>query len=82
MLKNTAIALSMILTVGGASSSLADFEYDGTGKPINMHLVQTPTDVFASARAAQKRAVAPFTAEEKLLFDRTSKPYHEGWTGR
>jgi hypothetical protein len=71
----TAFALGAIVTSGPAS---ADYEFDSSGAPVNMHLVPAPVDVndiYASADRHQPRTVAPFTAAEKALFERTTIPY-------
>jgi hypothetical protein len=85
MLNKTIIALSVALAMGAASTAMADYEYDGTGTPSNMHIVDAQqnalANIFASTRGAapQARAVAPFTAAEKELFDRQSwSRYNEG----
>ena len=81
MLNKTIIALSVALAMGAASTAMADYEYDGTGKPTNMHIVDAQQNIFASTRRAapQVQAVAPFTAAEKELFDRQSwSRYNEG----
>jgi len=70
-----ALALGAIAT---ATSASADYEFDSSGAPINMHLVPPPVDlnnVYASVGKPQVRTVAPFTAAEKALFDRTSTLY-------
>jgi hypothetical protein len=55
MLNKTTIALSVALSIGAASTALAFDEYDGTGAPINMHLVDArwnaPADAYAAVRA-------------------------------
>ena len=55
----TLIALISALALSTMSPVLADYEYDGSGAPINMHLVPPPTEpsgAFASAAAAQTRS--------------------------
>jgi len=82
MLTKTTIALSVALVMGAASSALADYEYDGSGKPTNMHIVDAQRNAFASTRAPTDarfvEPVAPFTAAEKALFDRQSWSHYEG----
>ena len=60
MLSKPTIALSVALSIGAASAALADVEYDGTGKPINMHLVEwnVPAGAFAATRARANVPIA------------------------
>jgi len=79
MLNKTIITLAVALTMGAASAAMADYEYDSSGAPINMHIVDAQQRAFASTNApvlqAQPRS---FTAQERALFDRTSRPYFIG----
>jgi hypothetical protein len=66
MLSKTTIALLAALSLGAASTALAE-EYDGTGKPIDMHIVAAQrnamTDVYAATRApANVLRVRPFVS--------------------
>lgn len=81
MLKTVTLVTALALgAFAAATSASADYEFDSSGAPINMHLVPPPVDVdniYASVAVGkpQARVVAPFTAAEKALFDRTSIPY-------
>jgi hypothetical protein len=80
MLTKTTIALSLVLVMGAASNAVADYQYDASGAPINMHSVDALQNIYASTRGANgsvARAV-PFSAGEKALFDRTSRSRHLG----
>jgi hypothetical protein len=50
-----------------------------------MHIVDAQDNIFASTRVPadvlRAQRVAPFTAAEKALFDRTSRPYNVGEEG-
>jgi hypothetical protein len=85
MLNKTIIALSIALAMGAASTAMADYEFDASGAPINMHIVDAQDNIFASTRVPadvlRAQRVAPFTAAEKALFDRTSRPYNVGEEG-
>ena len=81
------IALSLALSIGAASTALADFEYDATGAPINMHLVghrDTPggafaaTDAFASTRAPS-RVWAPRAGTDPDPFIRLQLRREQQW---
>jgi len=76
----TTIALSIALMIGAVSTASAQYEFDSSGAPIDMHIVDDQLNTFASAgnpsRAEQPRA--SFSAEEKMLFDRTSRPHYLG----
>ena len=82
MAAKTTIALSIALMIGAASTASAQYEFDSSGAPINMHIVDDQLNAFASTGSAPAaratRAGRPFTAEEKMLFDRTSRPYYLG----
>jgi len=80
MAAKTTIALSIALMIGSASTASAQYEFDSSGAPIDMHIVDAQMNTFASAgnpaRAAQPRG--SFSLEEKMLFDRTSRPHYLG----
>ena len=79
----TTIALSIALVMGAASSAVADYQYDASGAPINMHTVDALQNIYASTRIQNVRSARPvqFNAGEKALFDRTSRPEHVGEEG-
>jgi hypothetical protein len=83
MLTKTTIALSIALVMGAASSAVADYQYDASGAPINMHSVDALQDIYASTRNVTVRGArpAPLSIGEKKLFDRTSRPEHVGEEG-
>lgn len=82
MAAKTTIALSIALMIGAVSTASAQYDFDSSGAPIDMHIVDDQLNTFAStgspsrARAEQPRA--SFSAEEKMLFDRTSRPHYLG----
>jgi hypothetical protein len=77
MLNKTIITLAVALTMGAASIAMADYEYDSSGAPINMHIVDAQHGAFASTSAPVLHT-GSFSAQEQALFDRTSRPYHRG----
>jgi hypothetical protein len=79
----TTIALSIALVMGAASSAVAQYQFDSSGAPINMHSVDALQDIYASTRPLNVRSARPatFNAGEKRLFDRTSRPEHVGEEG-
>jgi hypothetical protein len=83
MLTKTTIALSIALVMGAASSAVAQYQFDSSGAPINMHTVDALQDIYASTRPLNVRSTRPttFNAAEKMLFDRTSRPEHVGEEG-
>jgi hypothetical protein len=79
MLNKTIIALAAVLTMGAASVAQAQYQFDSSGAPIDMHIVDAQRGAFASADAPAVRAQrGSWSAAEQALFDRTSRPYHLG----
>jgi hypothetical protein len=82
MVTKTTIALSIALVMGAAPIALADYEFDSSGAPVDMHIVDAQFDSFAAAGTPAEAAVAhargSFSVHEKMLFDRTSRPYDQG----
>jgi len=82
MVTKTTIALSIALVMGAAPIAFADYEFDSSGAPVNMHIVDAQFDSFASAQSlAEVRAAQPrrsFSEHEKMMFERTSRPYDQG----
>jgi hypothetical protein len=78
------VALALALSLGAAAPAFADYNFDASGAPTNMHLVPPPDaygDIHASTVMPGQRAggmfaptVRPFTADEKRLFDRETYP--------
>jgi hypothetical protein len=79
MLNKTLVALTAVVMFGAVSTAQADYQFDSSGAPVDMHIVDAQNDAFASAGTASDVSpawqVAPFSAEERALFDRTSQPY-------
>jgi hypothetical protein len=82
MVTKTTIALSIALVMGAAPIAVADYEFDSSGAPVDMHIVDAQFDSFAAAGTPAEAAVAQargsFSVHEKMLFDRTSRPYDQG----
>ena len=79
MLNKTIITLAAVFTIGAASPVLADYEFDSSGAPIDMHIVDAQHGAFASTDAPVLQAQpGSLTAQERALFDRTSRPYNVG----
>ena len=83
MLTKSTIALSIAFVMGAATGAVADYQYDASGAPINMHTVDALQNIYASTRIQSVRSAQPvqFNAAEKMLFDRTSRPEHVGEEG-
>ena len=78
MLNKTLIALAAVLTLGAASAQ-AQYEFDSSGAPINMHIVDAQRGAFASTDVPVVQVQrGSWSAAEQALFDRTSRPYHLG----
>ena len=81
MIAKTTLALSIALVMG-ASAASAQYEFDASGAPINMHIVDDQMSAFASAggpsRTRATQAGVSFSSKEKVLFDRASRPYDLG----
>jgi hypothetical protein len=80
MLNKTIIALAAVFAIGAASPVLADYEFDSSGAPVDMHIVDAQHGAFASTdtRVLQAHPTGSFSAQERALFDRTSRPYNVG----
>jgi hypothetical protein len=82
MKTKTTIALSIALVMGAAPIALAEYEFDSSGAPIDMHIVDAQFDSFAAADtpadAVASQPLGSFSVQEKMLFDRTSRPYDQG----
>jgi len=78
MITKTSIAAVVAVLIGSASVVLANDQFDVSiyrptiqGKAVDA-FAQSPSSVYRGANGST-RAVKPFTAEEKALFDRTSR---------
>jgi hypothetical protein len=80
MLNKTIITLAAVLTLGAASVAQAEYQFDSSGAPIDMHIVDAQRGAFASVDApvVQAQPRGSWSAAEQALFDRTSRPYHLG----
>jgi hypothetical protein len=80
MLNKTIITLAAVLTLGAASAAQAEYQFDSSGAPIDMHIVDAQRGAFASADApvVQAQPRGSWSTAEQALFDRTSRPYHLG----
>ena len=80
MAAKTTIALSIALMIGAASTASAQYEFDSSGAPIDMHIVDAQRGAFASVDApvVQAQPRGTWSVSEQALFDRTSRPYHLG----
>jgi len=79
MLNKTLVALTAVLMLGAVATAQAKYEFDSSGAPIDMHIIDSQNDAFASVGPSSDVSptwqVAPFSAEERALLDRASKPY-------
>ena len=80
MLNKTLIALAAILVAGTVSTAQAEYQFDSSGAPIDMHIVDAQRGAFASVDApvVQAQPRGTWSVSEQALFDRTSRPYHLG----
>jgi hypothetical protein len=78
MLNKTLIALAAVLVAGTVSTAQAQYTFDSSGAPIDMHIVDAQRGAFASTDAPVVQPRGSWSAAEQALFDRTSRPYHLG----
>jgi hypothetical protein len=64
MLNKTLITLAAVFAIGAASPVLADYEFDSSGAPIDMHIVDAQHGAFAT-RCAPRIGRTPAASQAR-----------------